>query len=354
MNRNEKWSRLKSHNPGLMVDYLAVPQADAALKSYYGVQTETELLDILGSDFYYYSVRDISQNEGFMKCYKNKLLVTDSRRVCPLGIVFNRGAYDSKFAVDEAIEAPMKHVETPEDVLSFPFPKAADFDFECLLGEQTGDRIRIGGLWTGIMGDSYRMYGFERFLTDIALKPDVVHTLIDRLTEMYLELNEAYFTALKGKLDIWFFGNDFGSQMGLLMSESMWYEFFFDNIVKLCRQARSYGLTVMMHSCGGIKQIIPYLIEAGVEILDPIQVTAKDMEPQGLVNQFRDKIIFHGGLDTQNVLPFGTPKDVTDESIRLLNVFNEASYIFAPSQVLNKDVPYENIVAMYNTLKERS
>lgn len=354
MNSNEKFNKLISTKKGLMVDYLAVSQANENIKRFYGIKTEKELLDILGSDFYYYSVRDISQNEGFMKCYKKTLNVDESNRTCPFGINWNRSAYDSKFAVDESVSAPLKSASSSADIINYSFPKADDFDFDCLLAEsfEHPNRVKVGGLWTGIMGDSYRMYGFERFLTDIALEPEIIHTLIDKLTDVYLEINNKYFETMKGKLDIWFFGNDFGSQTGLLMSENMWYEYFFENIKKLCEMAQSYGITVMMHSCGGIKPIIHHLINAGVEILDPIQITANNMDPEVLANDFGEKLIFHGGIDTQRVLPIGSVDEVRNESERLINIFENCGYIFAPGQVINKDVPAENIDAMYKKVKE--
>lgn len=341
-------------SPLLMCDYLASSELDQKLKKYYGVSSERELLDILASDFYYLPVRDISQNEGFMSCYKKKLMTDEKHRRCSLGILWNRGAYNSKFSVDESIDAPLKNAVSVKDILQYNYPKAEDFDFSALIrhAEENSDRITIGGLWTGIMGDSYRLYGFERFLTDIAMEPEIVHTLIDRLTEMYLSLNDKYFSQLNKSLDIWFFGNDFGSQMGMLMSEDMWYEFFYDNIKSLCQLAHSYGKKVMMHSCGGIAPIIPHLISAGVDILDPIQTTAKGMEPRVLEESFGGKIVFHGGVDTQQLLPFGTPEQVETESTSLIEIFSKNnSYIFAPSQILSKDVPCENVDAMYKAYK---
>ena len=132
------------------VDYLAHPETDRNLRAALGVNSECDLLDRLGADFFYLPGRDISQNEGALPFYKHR------------------------------------------------------------------DRVRIGGLWTSILGDSYRMVGFQNFLCAMAAEPELVHTLVDRMTEMYLELNDAYFTALKGRLEVWFFGNDFGSQEALL------------------------------------------------------------------------------------------------------------------------------------------
>jgi len=357
------------------VDYLAHKDTDAALRRYFNVSNEHELLNLLGADFFYLPGRDISQNEGILPCYRGKPLeMSKTERTCPLQICWRRGAYDSKFTVDEAISGPLQRAEISEkEILSFPWPRASDFDFSSLQGsaDANSNRIRIGGLWTGVMGDSYRMHGFENFLYNLAANPRVIHTLIDRMTDMYLELNDAYFSALKGRMEIWFFGNDFGSQESMLLSRDMWEEYFFANIKRLCALAHSYGIKVMMHSCGAIAPLIPLLIKAGVDILDPIQITAKGMSAAELAAQFKGQITFHGGIDTQNILPLGTRYAVQKHVRETVSVLapdinpkkntdgpqagicgSTAGYIFAPSQILGPDIPLENIHAMYDTIHE--
>ncbi|NQU43274.1 hypothetical protein HQ520_08305, partial [bacterium] len=199
------------------IDYLAHPDLDRRLREALGVETEEGLLDSLGCDFFYLPGRDISQNEGFSPFYRGRRLdVTDRERTCPLGIRWRRKVGASKFAVDEAIAGPLEDAMSPADVLNHPWPKAEDFDFSHLVGEaeRHSDRVRIGGLWTGILGDSYRLHGFENFLLNIRMNPELIHALVDRMTEVYLDLNDAVFSALKGKMEVWFFGNDFGSQQG--------------------------------------------------------------------------------------------------------------------------------------------
>jgi uroporphyrinogen decarboxylase len=333
------------------VDYLAHYETDRRLRSHLGCESEEELLDRLGSDFYYLACRDISQNEGFLQCYKGPPLdMTETERTCCLGIRWRRQAGNHKFSVDEAIVGPLERAETEKDILMHRWPTAADFDFSGLQAEchAHADRVVIGGLWTGIMGDSFRLHGFQNFLTNIALKPRLIKTLVNRVADMYLELNDAMFSHLKGMMDVWFFGNDFGTQNGLLMRKEMWHEFFFQPIRQLASLAHSCGLRVMMHSCGGIAEIIPGLIEAGIDILDPIQLTARGMNPDGLVEAFGGKIVFHGGVDTQQVLPYGTSEEVARHTTEVADVLgSKGGYIFAPSQILGPDIPIENILAMY-------
>ena len=173
---------------------------DRCLRQYLEVESEEELLDALGCDFYYLPGRDISQNEGFLPYYIGPPLEqTGTERVCPLGIRWTRSAYDDKFAVDEALEGPFEKGATEQGILGHRWPKVKDFDFSPLkeVCERHAQRVIIGGLWTGILGDSFRMYGFQRFLTDMALNPWIIHTLVDRMTDMYLELNDQIFSLLR-------------------------------------------------------------------------------------------------------------------------------------------------------------
>jgi uroporphyrinogen decarboxylase len=335
----------------VLVDYLASAETERRLRKHLGVRSEADLLDRLGCDFYHLSGRDISQQEGFLPCWRGpQLALTDTVRTCPLGIKWQRREGLGKFDVEEAIEGPFSLSSTAQDILDHRWPSARDFDFEPLIAEAEahGNRIVISGLWSGIFGDSYRMIGFDQFLLGMAAHPDVIHTLVDRMTEMCLELNDRLFSQLRGKIDVWFFGNDFGTQQALLFSTAMWDDFFGENIRKLCHLAHSYGLKVMMHSCGCIAPLLDRLIEAGVDILDPVQTSAAGMEPPLLMDEYGDRLIFHGGIDTQHVLPTATVEEAAVHARAMIEAFEGGSgYIIAPSQIFQTDIPVENIVAAY-------
>jgi uroporphyrinogen decarboxylase len=350
---------LAGSTPGRpMVDYMAEKEADRKLRETLECGTEEELLDRLGSEFFYLPGRDISQNEGFMPFYRGrKPTMTEAERTCPFGIRFTRGAYGSKFTVDHAVSGPLEKAASPREILNHPWPSRRDFDYQdaAEIAERHASRIRIGGFWSGILGDAVRMFGFQRFLTEIALNPELVKTLINKITDVYLDLNDMLFHTLKGKLEVFFFGNDFGSQQGLLMSRDMWYEFYYENIKKLCALAHSYGLTVMMHSCGSIGNIIDDLISAGVDIIDPVQISARGMETKILTARFGGRVVFHGGIDTQHVLPRGNEKSVQDHVDWTAAEFSRAGgYIACGSQLYGPDIPTENIIRVYTRLSGRS
>jgi uroporphyrinogen decarboxylase len=153
---------------------------------------------------------------------------------------------------------------------------------------------------------------------------------------------------LRDKIDVWFFGNDFGTQQTLLFSTDMWDDFFGENLRKLCELAHSRGLKVMMHSCGCIAPLLDRLVEAGVDMLDPVQTSAAGMEPRALMDGYGDRLIFHGGIDTQYVLPTATAEQAAAHAREMIEAFEGGlGYVFAPSQIFQTDIPVENIVAVY-------
>jgi uroporphyrinogen decarboxylase len=358
MNSKERFYTVCEHRSPdrFPVDYLADQETDLRMKRFFDIQTEEELLDVLNCDFYYLSFRDISQNESFLPFYTGPLLeMTETERKCPFGIQYRRGAYDSKFAVDEVIQGPLENATNPEVILKHGWPDVDWFDLELLHAEceKYKDRVIIGGMWTGILGDSYRMFGFQNFLMNMTINPHLIKTLVDRMTEFYLDLNDKVFSVLKGKIDIWFFGNDYATQSDLLFSIAMFEDFFLENIKRLTALAKSYGIKIMNHTCGAVSKLLPLFIEAGIDIIDPVQVTAKGMEPSVLKERYGENIVFHGGIDTQQTLPNLSSTEVYDHACDIMNTLGRGGgYIFAPSQILQSDIPEENIAAMYRAARD--
>jgi uroporphyrinogen decarboxylase len=338
------------------IDYMAAAEVNKRLKVFYQVSTEKELLDRLGCDFYYLSCRDISQNETSWPIYRGpKLDVTDSERTCPFGIRYLRKVFADKFGADEVVTGPLAGADSVQDILDHPLPKPEWFDVEPFLAEceEFSDKVIVGGFWTAIFGNSYRMMGLDKFLLTMATQPEMVKTLVDRMTDFYLELNDRVFFALRGRMHVYFLGNDWGTQKGLLFSKPMWLDFFFENYKRLVAHAHGYGLKVMIHSCGSIVPLIDPLIEAGMDILDPVQTTAEGMDPAMLKPRFGDRLVFHGAIDTQRVLPNETPEGVHAHAAQMIDVLGrDGGYIFASCNNIQNDTPLENIDAMYRAAKD--
>lgn len=347
----------KKFNKSLLVDFMATREVTRSLLQYYTLKNEKELLEKLGCDFYYLSCRNISQNECCIPYYKGpKLKITESERTCPLGIRWKRKVYDDKFGVDESITGPLSGgLINEEDILNYQLPNPEWFDFsplaeECELNQ---DKIVVGELWSAIHSDSYRMMGYEDFLINIALNKSLIQTLVNRMTDFYIEMNSRYFETVKIKMDIFFMGNDFGTQSGLLISEEDWYEIYYRNYKKLIDLAHSYNYRVMVHSCGSIEPLIPYFIKLGVDIIDPVQIAAKGMDPEMLTQKYGKNISFHGAIDTQSVIPYGTAEDIELHVLKIIQQFNKYNnYIVAPSNNFMTGTPPRNIDIVYSTIKK--
>lgn len=341
----------------LLSDYLSKREVRELFMRYLSASSEKEMLDKLDIDFYYLSFRDLSQNETCFPYYKGpELFINKTERVCPFGITWKRDVRDDKFAVDEATRGPFTELDvTEKDILAHNWPKPEWFDFSLLAKEcdEFSDKIIVGGLWSGIHGDSNRMMRYENFLLNIAMNKPLIKVLVDRMTQFYLEANRQYFEAVKGKMDIFFMGNDFGAQNGLLISEEDWEELYYDNFKKLIDLAHSYGFKVMMHSCGGIDPLLPRFIELGVDMIDPVQTTAKGMEPENLSKKYGDKLVFHGGLDTQNIFPNGTQNEVEEHCTNLVSKLNtNGNLVICPSNNFMPGTPLENIERAYMVINK--
>ena len=354
MIRNSKYNKF---DKPLLVDYLATKQVTESLLEYYSLKNENELLNKLKCDFYYLSCRDISQNESCLPFYRGpKLKISNTERTCPLGIQWKRLVYDDKFGVDEATDGPLSsEFIKEEDILNFKLPAPRWFDFSALAEEcdLNKNKIIVGGLWSAIHGDSYRMMGYENFLLNIALNRELVQLLVNRMTDFYIEMNTRYFEVVKDKMDVFFMGNDFGSQSGLMISEEDWYEIYYTNYKKLIDLAHSFNLRVMVHSCGSIEPLIPHFIKLGVDIIDPIQTTAKGMDPKILGEKYGKQISFHGAIDTQSVIPYGTSEEIETHVSNLIRHLNKnKNYIAAPSNNFMTGTPPQNIETVYETINK--
>jgi uroporphyrinogen decarboxylase len=180
-------------------------------------------------------------------------------------------------------------------------------------------------------------------------RPDLIHATIERTIEYYYELYDTTLKAAKGGIQIIGFGDDFATQRNLLINPAMWRTFCKEPLSRLFSLGKKHGVYVFFHSCGAVRSIIPDLIEIGLDILFPVQPKAWGMDHRELKAQFGDRLAFWGGIDVQQVLPFGTPEQVrrtVRERIEILGA--GGGYILSSSHNLLKAFPLENILALYD------
>jgi len=193
----------------------------------------------------------------------------------------------------------------------------------------------------------------DNLLCDMAAEPEIAHFIMDKFTNSYVEYFAKMFESAKGQIDILRGADDLGMQDRMLISPALFSEFIAPKLKKIVDMAHSYGVKVMFHSCGCIFDYIDGIIETGVEILDPIQITAKGMEPKRLKEKYGDKLCFHGSIDTQYVLPTGNYEEIRRSVEQVMEAFGrDGGYILAPSHTVQPDIPMENILALHEMFKE--
>lgn len=248
--------------------------------------------------------------------------------------------------------SPFTEDTTVEDVNAHHWPDAGALDYSQVrrnCERHYGAYATYGAPWSPFFHEVGWLIGQENFLVWMHTKPEVVHAIIQHVVDYEVEVTRRFLEACNGMLDIAYFGNDFGTQRGLFVSPQMWCEFIRKPLKRYFDVAHSYGCKVMKHSCGCIREIIPALIEDGVDILDPIQVAAEGMNLAGLVRDFGADLCFHGGVDTQRTLPFGSVEDVRAEVRSYRQITHErGGYILCGSQEFIEDIPLDNILAMYD------
>lgn len=250
------------------------------------------------------------------------------------------------------IHPPFDEDTTVDDVHAHPWPDPDVLDYSGIRGEcekYYGEYAVFGAPWSPFFHEVGWLIGQERFFIWMATKPDVVHAIIDHIVDYEVEATRRFLEASDAMIDITYFGNDFGTQRGLFVSPAMWHAFFRAPLKRYFDISHDYGCKVMKHSCGAIRDIIPYFIEDGVDILDPVQVAAADMDLSGLVRDFGDRLCFRGGVDTQRTLPFGSVEDVRKEVRSYIDLTQaRGGYILCGSQSFIEDIPLDNILAMYD------
>lgn len=325
------------------LDYHAEPEVDQRLMHDLCVPDYDALQERLHSDIRRIIPKPVTEPRWYLD---------DGTREDYWGIR-SRTMHGAKGTYDEFVWNPMWDMQTLEEVKAHSWPSPDMYDYSVLPTEAAKYK-EYGILWEGWEGaDIFTrpsiLRGMDNLMMDMALRPEIAHLIIGKFTDFYCEDLTRALEATDGEIMFASEWSDFGMQDRLLMSIPMWREFVKPYLKRLVDVAHTGGIKYMVHSCGAIRELIPDMIEIGVDILDPIQVMAKGMEPEGLKRDFGGKIAFHGSLCTQSTLPFGTPDDVAQSVRDRIRVFGTAGFILAPSHNIQPDTSTANIVAMYDT-----
>lgn len=243
---------------------------------------------------------------------------------------------------------PFAEVSSADKVEAWPFPDMKDYDASDLVRHLEDHRefSVCGGINSAVFHHYLGMCGQENAFCFLRTQPETAKAIIRRITDFWVSYLRKVLEAGRGLIDIIENCNDFGTQRSMFISPEDFRTFFKPEIKRLYDTAKEYGVLYMQHSCGAVSPIIPDFIEMGADILNPIQVTAADMDIEDLVRRFGGKITFYGGIDTQFLLPNGPEERIRRETKKLLGLFPRGGLILSGTQGLMDDIPLSHAAAM--------
>jgi uroporphyrinogen decarboxylase len=332
------------------INYSATPEMNDKLKAYLGIDDQETLLQFLGVDIRYVEGRYVGPS------HLSGAASIAAQGTDFLGIVWKPVSYESG-TYNELAFSPLAHVKTVKEVEEYPWPSPDWFDMSHLKEEirRINEKQRHAILFFagGAFETPWYMRGLARFLTDLVECPDIAEAISRRAAQFYKERAMRAIEASDGQIDIIGSGGDIGTQRGMMLSPALWRKHIKPYSAQLIKPFKEVGCKTFYHSCGSIVPVIPDLIEMGLDILDPIQPKAVGMDPATLKREFGERLSFHGGLDVQELLPFGTPGQVATETARLIGILGaKGGYIVSSAHRIQPDTPVENVLALFKTAAE--
>lgn len=304
------------------------PDTWPILHRYFGTKTEEELRLKLGDDLCWLSP------QFFPNVYQHP----NKKAIFTAGL--------NKTCHGQA--GPLAHCEDVVEVEDYPWPDPDYLNFdECIHAlKNAGPVYRASGFWTCFFHDIIDLFGMESYMVKMYTHPAVVHAVTDHVCEFYYEANERFYAVAGNLVDGYFFGNDFGTQLDLICGPAQFDEFILPWFRRFTEQGHRHGYQVILHSCGAIFKVVERLIDANVDCLHPLQALAANMDAETLAANFKGRIAFMGGIDTQYLLVHASPAQIKAE-VRRVKRLLAPNLIISPShEAILPNVPPENIKAM--------
>lgn len=258
---------------------------------------------------------------------------------------------------------PFAEMTSPDEVKNYPFLDPEDparlegvAEEAKAVSERTNASLTLAGVSAGFVEMATWLRGYENFFMDLAGNPAMAHAILDKTVELKIKYWKKALREFGHLIDVAVDADDFATQYGLIISPKSYREFIKPRQKELFKSIKesSPNTFIFFHSCGAVYDIIPDLIEVGVDALNPVQVSATNMDSKKLKKEFGDVLTFWGGaVDTQKVLNLGTPQQVKDEVKRRIDdLAPGGGFIFTPVHNVQPDVSPENYMAMWEAWKE--
>lgn len=325
-------------------DYWGTPETGEKLRRYLGAPTLTDALDRLHVD---YPIHVYPR-------YVGPALPPD----CDVFGIAHRDIDYGTGVYPETSSHPLAGFGTLAEIeANYGWPDPDGWDYseipsQVQRSESRGERIIRGGGSEPFL--TYKdLRGDEQALVDLVEHPDIVEYCLGKLFDLAYTNTLRIYEAIPGRVDISYVAEDMGAQTGLMFSPLHIRRFLFPGMKRMIDLAHSAGVSVFHHNDGNITRILPELVDLGIDLLNPIQWRADGMDRVELKQRFGSRLIFHGAVDNQYTLPFGSVAEVRQEVRDNLRILGEGGgYILAPCHNIQPLTPVENIVAMFETAYE--
>ncbi len=260
----------------------------------------------------------------------------------------------------EVVDPPLARAETVADIEAYEgWPSPDWWDYSAVAEQcraHAGRAVVIKGNRldrTAQLKTMMYLRGMTQIFVDLRRNPELVEAMIERIKAYYIQYNARVFAAADGAADIFMMGDDYGTQQGPMMKPDMWRRYFRPAFRQYVEQAHDHGLKVMHHTCGSVIYLMDEFIDAGLDILQSIQPRAAGMDLAALKDAYGRRLCFHGGVDIQQTLPFGSPDDVRAEVAALMQAGKPGGgYIIGTAHNILPDIPTDNVVALLEAYRE--
>jgi uroporphyrinogen decarboxylase len=246
---------------------------------------------------------------------------------------------------------------TLKQIHDYPWPDPDWVDVSGLRAQASryrGEYAILGGDWSPFWHDAIDLMGMEELMIAMYDEPERVDALLEYLVGYYLGSSNRIFEEAADLTDIFFIGNDFGSQTGPLLGEGLFRRFMFQHLKSFADLGHRYGLKVMLHCCGGFEPLIPAMIEAGIDALQSLQPSVAGMDPAVLKARYGDRMVFNGCIDSHHVLIDDDPEKVREKTREIVRIMQPGGGFIcsASHDYILEETPVENVLAMFDTAKE--
>lgn len=247
---------------------------------------------------------------------------------------------------------PLGRATDIAEVERFPWPSAADYDYDSAASyaaKWAAKYAMRGPYWKPLFCQVCELVGMEETMIRMVASPAVFEAILEGVFCHVLEYCERFLDACGESLPIFYLGDDFATQRGLMISPALWRRFLKPRLAKLFRLGKRRGKYVWFHSCGDVTSVLPDLIEIGMDVWETVQLHTLPISAERLKREYGKEITFFGGVNTQR-LPFATPDEVAREVRRCIETLGkDGGYICGPDHHVKPDVPAVNLLALYDT-----